>query len=130
MTEATTQRLGQLIRQRREQRGWSTVELAERTGITQSNIVRMEQGNITSPGPERLARVADALAIPLADLYSLAGYPLTTELPSLPTYLRTKYRELPAPAQEELAAYVARLREKYGLTADGPAPGEDEQDEP
>jgi len=130
MTETSSQRLGQLIRQRREQRGWSTVELAERTSITQSNIVRMEQGNIASPGPERLARVADVLAIPLADLYSLAGYPLTTELPSLPTYLRTKYRELPTPAQEELAAYVARLREKYGLTAEGPAPGEDEQDEP
>lgn len=120
--------LGRFLRYAREERGWSTRQLAERSGVYQTTIVRIETGQFTSLTPDRLALLAAALDLPLADLYSLAGYPLPTELPALPAYLRAKYRDLPAPAHEELAAYVAHLTDKYGVTPAGPRPGEDEDE--
>ncbi len=121
--------LGRKLREARETQGWSTRQLAERSGVQQATISRFESAEFLAPTPEKLARLATALGIPLADLYSLAGYPLPTELPTLPTYLRTKYRDLPAPAHEELAAYVVQLTEKYGMTPGGPRPGEDENED-
>jgi len=121
--------LGRRVRAAREERGWSTRQLAEHSGVYQTTIVRIETGEFTSVTPERLALLASALGLPLADLYSLAGYPLPTELPALPAYLRAKYRDLPAPAQDELEAYLGQLTEKYGITPGGPRRGEDE-DEP
>lgn len=117
--------LGRRLREARKAHGWSSRELAERTGLPQATIVRFESAQFT-PVPEKLDRLATALGIPLADLYSLAGYPLPTELPALPAYLRAKYRDLPPPAQDELEAYVAHLTEKYGVTPSEPLPGEDE----
>jgi hypothetical protein len=77
---------------------------------------------------EQTARryLAEALGLNLSDVLLSAQYPITTELPSLPAYLRTKYRDLPAPAQAELQAYVERLAAEHGLTPGGPKPGEDE----
>jgi len=73
-----------------------------------------------------LAKLARALQLSLADLYILAGYAVPQDLPSLSMYLRLKYRSMPQPAQDELAAYVRHLKERYGVSGEGPAPGEDE----
>jgi transcriptional regulator with XRE-family HTH domain len=98
--------------------------LAREVGVDMAQIVRLEKGDVATPKVETLARIAKTLGLPLADVYGLAGYETTAELPSFTPYLRTKYRELPDEAVAEMEAFLDRLRAKHGLT--GPVDHEDE----
>jgi transcriptional regulator with XRE-family HTH domain len=129
MDEEQAQELGRRLRERREQRDLSIRELAERTGVNHSTIVRLEQGSIEAPAPDKLSRIAEILGFSLADIYALADYGVPNDLPSFRPYLRTKYRALPAPAVEELERSFKRIAKRHGLALDGPKPGEDEQPE-
>jgi transcriptional regulator with XRE-family HTH domain len=126
MDQEHAKQLGILIAEARGRQAWSASELARRSKVAQSTVFRLEQGEFLNPSPDTLAKLAEALGLNLSDVLLSAQYPITTELPSLPAYLRTKYRDLPAPAQAELQAYVARLTAEHGLTPGGPKPGEDE----
>lgn len=53
-------RIGERIRQLRAERGMSQTELAERTGLVQCHIVRIEQGRY-SVGFDTLQAIAKAL---------------------------------------------------------------------
>lgn len=53
-------RIGERIRQLRAERGMSQMELAERTGLVQCHIVRIEQGRY-SVGFDTLQAIAKAL---------------------------------------------------------------------
>jgi transcriptional regulator with XRE-family HTH domain len=129
MDEKNRRRLGKLLRDHREALGLSTRQLEAITGITGATIVRIEQGEFAAPAPDKLARLADALGIPLADVYAVAEYSAPKQLPTLKPYLRTKYRELPDEAATQIEAYADRLARKHGVNLAGPAPGEDEEDE-
>jgi transcriptional regulator with XRE-family HTH domain len=111
MDQAHAKRLGVLIRQYRAAAGLSLRQLEDLTDIDDS-------------------RIAEALGVPLADMYAIAGYDSPGELPTLKPYLRTKYRRLPAEAADQLEAYAERLAKKHGVDLSGPAPGEDESPEP
>jgi hypothetical protein len=60
-------------------------------------------------------------------MYLLAGYSEPEDLPSLPVYLRAKYKKLPKEAHDELASHLKDLQKRYGVSGKGPKPGEDEQ---
>jgi len=130
MDQDHAKRLGALIRQYRAAAGLSLRQLEELTDIDDSLLTRMEQGAILTPAPDKLSRIAEALNLPLADMYAIAGYDSPSELPTLKPYLRTKYRRLPAEAGDQLEAYAERLAKKHGVDLSGPAPGEDETPEP
>jgi transcriptional regulator with XRE-family HTH domain len=123
-------KLGAHIRRARVVRRLSQNRLAEKIGVPNSTILRLERGENLNPRPDLLANVANVLHVELAELYSLAGYAAPTSLPSLRPYLRSKYRELPASTSEEIAAYAARLMKRHGVDLNGPAPGEDEEPQP
>jgi hypothetical protein len=89
-------------------------------------VVRLEQGAIDAPAPDKLSRIADALGLSLADVFALADYSVPSELPSFQPYLRTKYRRLPTSAVQELEKAFTRIARRHGLDLQGPAPGEDE----
>jgi transcriptional regulator with XRE-family HTH domain len=118
--------LGTYIKREREAKGWSIRALGRESDIRDTTIMRIERGETTAPEPDILEKLAKALETPLSDLYDLAGYAIPTELPSMPAYLRTKYRDLPEPARDELNSYLEHLRQKYGLDEHGPKDGEDE----
>jgi hypothetical protein len=61
-----------------------------------------------------LAPIARVISAPLADIYSLAGYEVVDELPTLTPYLRSKY-QLPPKALAELQRYFDHLRSYYGI---------------
>jgi transcriptional regulator with XRE-family HTH domain len=107
--------LGRLLKQKREAAGLSTRALGAKAGINDSTIVRLEQGMRDTPRPDILTKLAKALHLNLADVFSLAGYSIPQELPNLPTYLRIKYRHLPQPARSELVIYMHQLYSRYGL---------------
>jgi len=129
MDQEQAKELGNRLRAERERLDLSIRELAERTGINHSTVVRLEQGAIESPAPDKLGRIAEVLGLSLADVYALADYSIPSDLPSFQPYLRAKYRDLPAPAVEELERSFLRIAKRHGVDLKGPAPGEDEQPE-
>jgi transcriptional regulator with XRE-family HTH domain len=119
-------RLGQTIRTRREALGLSQRQLAAQTGVNDATIVRIERGAFGAPAPDKLSRIADALDLSLADVFALADYVVPADLPSFQPYLRSRYRDLPDAAVEDLDRAFARIVKKHGYRPDGPADGEDE----
>jgi transcriptional regulator with XRE-family HTH domain len=117
-------RLGAYLRARREAQGISTRSLAAEVGIDMAQIVRLEQGSVASPRADVLARIADTLDLPVADVLANAGYPVTTDLPSFTPYLRAKY-DLPETAVADMEKFFTRLARRHGVQ--GPIDREDEQ---
>jgi transcriptional regulator with XRE-family HTH domain len=118
--------LGQRLRSRREELGLSLRQLAERAETTDTTIIRIEQGAYAAPAADKLARIADALDLSLADVFGLAEYAVPTDLPSFQPYLRSKYRGMPRGAVDDLNKAFERIVRKHGYDPDGPRAGEDE----
>jgi|SRR5579859_1854168 len=127
MNKKQAKRFGAWLRQRRQEAGLSAIQLAKRTGTTDGTIVRIEQGQIASPAPAKLSRIAQALGLSLADVYAMAGYAVPNDLPSFQPYLRRKYRDMPARAVSDLDRAFRDIVKRHGYEPDGPKPGEDEQ---
>ena len=130
MDQEQAKELGRQLRSRREELRLSLRDLEQQTGIDNGTIARIEQGAFQAPRPDKLSRIADALGLSLADVFALAEYVAPDELPTFAPYLRSKYRDLPAPAVEELERSFKRITKRHGFDPSGPAAGEDEQPEP
>jgi transcriptional regulator with XRE-family HTH domain len=100
--------------------------LASRSGIDQATVVRLEQGAFAEPRPDTLRAVAEALGISLADVFALADYAIPDDLPSFQPYLRSKYRDMPPEAIDDLGKAFERIIRKHGYQPGGPRNGEDE----
>jgi transcriptional regulator with XRE-family HTH domain len=124
------QKLGRRLRSRREELGLSVRDLERLADVDNGTIVRIEQGAFAAPRPDKLSRIAEALRLPLADVFALAEYVVPDELPTFAPYLRAKYRALPASALAELERHFDDLSARHGIDPAGPAPGEDERVEP
>lgn len=130
MDPKQAKRLGAILRGRRAELGWSSRRLANEAGVPDSTIIRLEQGAFLSPRPEKLAAIAQALGLSTRRIMEMASYPTLTELPRPSVYLRTKYRDLPTDALDELTKSVERLLKRHGLDPSvGPRDGEDEEPE-
>ena len=129
MKPSQVKQLGEQLRGRREELGLTQRQLAKLAGMTDGTIVRIEQGFIAAPAPDKLSRIAEALDLSLADVFAQADYILPRELPSYAPYLRSKYPQLPDEAVEQLGDSFEQMAKRYGYDAAGPAPGEDEQPE-
>lgn len=66
--------LGEMIKDRRLSKGWSKRALAEKAGISHSEVHRIETGERTNPSVPVLNALAEALGIPKDDLLLIAGY--------------------------------------------------------
>lgn len=126
MDDTQAKALGKVLKDRREALGLSLKKLGDKVGLPDVTILRFERGEYAAPAPDKLARVADALGLSLADVYALADYAVPSDLPSFTPYLRTKYRSLPTEDIEAIEKYAQRLARKHGVNLSGPAPGEDE----
>lgn len=118
--------LGRQLRARREALGLSTRQLAEQADMNDATIVRIEQGAFAAPRPDKLSRIAEALGLSLADVFALAEYAVPGDLPSFQPYLRSKYRDMPTEAVDDLNKAFERIIRKHGYQPDGPRDGEDE----
>jgi transcriptional regulator with XRE-family HTH domain len=118
--------LGRFLRRHRKEQHLTTRAVAEAADVDRTTVIRLEQGYFTRPHPAILRRVAVALGISTVDVFALAAYDVPADLPTLKPYLRTKYRELPPEAVEQIEAYAANLARRHGVYLNGPAAGEDE----
>jgi transcriptional regulator with XRE-family HTH domain len=118
MNEDQAKSLGQFLRRRRQELGLSKRQLAALARMRDSTIVRIERGEFIAPRPDKLARIATALHLSLADVFARAAYFVPDELPSFGTYLRAKYPELPVPAAAEMSLHFTELQQRHGLPVD------------
>lgn len=117
--------LAQILRERRQELGYSVRVLAARAGVNLATIVRLEHGDILAPQPDTLKGLASALELSLTDLFVVADWLPRQELPAFRPYLRAKYRNLPDAAVSEMEIFFERLAKKHGIG--GPTEGEDER---
>lgn len=115
VNQEQAEELGKLLRERRQELGLSTHQLGAQVGVRQSTILRVEHGRFASPRPAKLARIAEALSLDLADVYVRAGYLLPDGLPSFEPYLTAKYRNLPESAVVELVGHFDELAARHGV---------------
>lgn len=74
MSEATGAELGPTLRSAREISGKSLKAVAGPAGISPAYLMKLERGEVTSPSPHILHRLARQLGIAYTDLMRLAGY--------------------------------------------------------
>jgi transcriptional regulator with XRE-family HTH domain len=126
MNEDQAIELGEFLHSARMERGLSSRALARMTFMNDVSILRLEQGAVAAPAPDKLVRISEALGLDMADVFALAGYAAPTQLPTWRPYLRAKYAELPVQAVDELESFFGYLKNKYGADIAGPINGEDE----
>jgi len=114
MDKDEARRFGHVLKRRRVELGLSTHDLGKLVGTRNSTIMRIEQGAFAAPRPDKLARIAEALRLSLADVFARAGYVVPKELPSFREYLAARYRELPEGAAGELARLFDDLMMRHG----------------
>ena len=69
-----TNGLGPRLRTVRELRGLSLAAVAEPAGMSATYLQKLERGEVDSPSPHRLHRLAGVLDLEYTDLMELAGY--------------------------------------------------------
>ncbi|WP_255498452.1 helix-turn-helix domain-containing protein [Nakamurella sp. PAMC28650] len=108
---AEENKLGQVLRRLRTEKGMTVRELAELTSIPTTSIFRVETGEVAAPRPKQLQVLARALGIDVEELYATAGYIASADLPSLRPYLRAKFG-LSDQALGQVEGYVQALRDQ------------------
>lgn len=108
---STPTELATLMRQLREDLGVSMYELAKRTEINRSTLMRIEDGTTTQPDAGTLNTLARALGVDPELFYDAVWQDAETPLPSPSVYFRSKYRLTPAQIAE-LEASLKRVTEQ------------------
>ena len=57
-----------MLKQRREEKPMTQAALAEKVGVSQTYIAKLESGNKKNPTVELLKRIAKALGVPVTEL--------------------------------------------------------------
>ena len=101
--------IGAIVRSLREERGLTQRELADKAGLRQSYLSRLESGTRSSrPDTLALARIAQALDVTMEEILSKAGLWPSPDphLDSDPRWKRIEraFRSMPEERQEELLA--------------------------
>jgi transcriptional regulator with XRE-family HTH domain len=66
--DSDSAKIGRRIRQLREQRQWTQIRLAHKTGLALATISRLEQGTYEDQRLSTLRTIADAFEVQVADL--------------------------------------------------------------
>jgi transcriptional regulator with XRE-family HTH domain len=74
MAEESGSELGRTLRSTREIAGKSLKAIAEPAGISPAYLMKLERGEVSSPSPHVLHRLARELGVAYIDLMRLAGY--------------------------------------------------------
>lgn len=106
--------LGQMLKDAREQAGYSIRGLAAKAGLDQANVTRIENGQRTTPQAETVLKLARALDVDPGPWLARIGVDPGSVLPTTRTYFR---RKLGVDADE--ADVLARLVEDFRAEKEG-----------
>jgi transcriptional regulator with XRE-family HTH domain len=127
MNQDKAQAFGEYIKQRREERKLSIRSLATKAGINNGALSRIESGKRMPPKAGTLKALAEALEVPLTDVFAMAGHEIPYDLPAITPYLRARYGHLPDDALTSIDTYLKKIIDEYDLDLNGPADLEDEK---
>jgi transcriptional regulator with XRE-family HTH domain len=115
MTEVQARELGRLFKRTRRARHLSLRELDELTGASYGWLSRLEHGKMTTPAPSKLTAVAEALDIPMERIDRMTRGKVSSDLPAIRTYFRTKYKLDPQEIRqiEEVFDQIRRNRREH-----------------
>jgi transcriptional regulator with XRE-family HTH domain len=112
-------RFAQVVREAREQRGWTQDQLAEAAGVARPTIQRWETGKTGTPEPDNARRVFLALGLDPRLIPVILGYATPDEM-GLPARMPRVFTptieraiailedpKVPAAAKEEWVAFLA-----------------------
>ena len=95
-------KLGDRIRQLREEIGLTQGQLASGSSVSQGYLSQLENGEVKNPSAAVLLRVAQAMQIESDDLFEAAGYPTVRTL-------RQLYEGYESTVDSDLLHYLAHL---------------------
>ncbi len=95
-------KLGDRIRELREEVGLTQGQLAGGASVSQGYLSQLENGDVKSPSAAVLLRVAKAIKVDPNDLFEAAGYPTVRTL-------RQIYQGYESNIDPELLRYLGRL---------------------
>jgi transcriptional regulator with XRE-family HTH domain len=103
--------LGEIIRQRRTELGYTQEALAERIsdGLRQADISRLENDHVTLPRRARLEKIAKALDLPVGLLLAQSGWT------GAETEITAGQRDEPTPLPTELEALEKTVAQVHDL---------------
>jgi transcriptional regulator with XRE-family HTH domain len=103
---------GGVLRRAREVRGLSAVDAARAAGISAAYLSKLEGDAVKKPSPVVLHQLAEALAVPYADLMRLSGYRVPGESTSdaATTVGTALFNNLTDDERDELLEYLAWYR--------------------
>jgi len=117
-TRVPFKRLGRDLRQLRELRQATLRQVAEATEISAAYLLKLERGDVQSPSPHVLRRLATYFGVSYLDLMDLAGYPVTDSdsAPQRHGVLASALAAEPLSESEERAmtAFLLTLRSQPG----------------
>jgi transcriptional regulator with XRE-family HTH domain len=115
MTEVQARELGRLVKQARRARKLSLRALDELTGASYGWLSRLERGQMTAPAPSKLTKVAEVLDIPPERIDRITRGKVSSDLPAIRTYFRTKYKLNPQEITqiEEVFDQIRRGRHEH-----------------
>ncbi len=108
---AGTTSLAELLRSLRQEAGLSQYELAKRSGINRSTLLRIEAGTTTDPDAQTLNSLARVFEVEPELFYDAVWQDAAEPLPSPALYFRTKY-QLSDAQIAELEASLKRVTEQ------------------
>lgn len=106
MEDTVTPQLGQRLKARREELGWSLRDLEEHSGVHNSLIFKIEQGRIKDPALSKLRALADAMDLSVTRLLIEDNQ---LDQPSYRQLLDMLSQHLPGDLRDQLEAH-------YGTT--------------
>lgn len=95
-------KLGDRIRQLREQSKLTQGQLASASSVSQGYLSQLENGEVKHPSAAVLLRIAQAMHVGGDELFEAAGYPTVRTL-------REAYRGYEATVEPELISYLSGL---------------------
>jgi transcriptional regulator with XRE-family HTH domain len=95
-------KLGDRIRQLRDELGLTQGQLASGSSVSQGYLSQLENGEVKNPSAAVLLRVAQAMRIDPDELFEAAGYPTVR-------MLRQIYQDYESTVDAELLQYLAGL---------------------
>ncbi|MCD8175138.1 MAG: helix-turn-helix domain-containing protein [Phascolarctobacterium sp.] len=106
--------LGAYIQEKRKEKGLSIRKLAELSGISHTEVKRIEDGLRKQTSPQVLRSIASALCVPYEELMAAAGYidePTSTETEGTTTVAGIKDAEdLSQDEIDQVNKYIAFLK--------------------
>ena len=107
MTDPQARELGAFVREKRDQRALTLVQLEAMTGIPDSWLYHFEKGHYTTPAPDRLAKLADALDIDAAYIDRISSDHLADSLPGTRSTSVARRSSVPRPSTNSNSSWRA-----------------------